>query len=136
MKLVLQRGKDVIFAHIKNLRGSGISVNEQLPSEMRERRDVQFSKFKQLKNHYQQDNGVRVRLARDKLFINDKLVDNSFEKNSLPFPNSIQIKPIRFDDLLHTEVKEQSQSYFRGHLHAVNSIELEHLCLHCYNILM
>ena len=50
-------------------------------------------------------------------------MDNSFEKNPLPFPNTTKIEPIKFEDLFHTEVKEHSQSYFQGHLNTVNSIE-------------
>ena len=53
VQLVQHCLKDVIFAHVKNLKGSGIFVSVQLPSELRGRSDVQFSKFKKLKEDYQ-----------------------------------------------------------------------------------
>ena len=50
VKLVLRRGIDIVLNHARNLKGTTISICEQLPSEMRERRDAQLCKFKSLKN--------------------------------------------------------------------------------------
>ena len=42
VQLALRRGKDIIFSHVKNLKGSGVFITEQLPADMREKRDAQF----------------------------------------------------------------------------------------------
>ena len=122
VQLVLRRGKDVIFGHVKNLKGSRVSISEQLPSEMRERRDAQFMKYKQLREEHQNNQSVRVKLTKDKLLLNNKIVENNFERNSLSTASPPEIYPIRFQDILHTDVSEYSQSYFQGHLNTVTSI--------------
>ena len=55
------------------------------------------------------------------MLINNKTVDNNFEKNPLCSAKVPQIDPIRFEDLIHTETKQYSQSYFQGHLNTVAS---------------
>ena len=89
---------------------------------MRERRDAQFSKFKQLRDEHKHNPGVRVKLNKDKLLLNNTLVESSFERNTLSTASASEVRPVRFQDILHTEISEHSRSYFQGHLNTVSSI--------------
>ena len=53
----------------KNLKGTGIYVNPQLPSEVRERRQFAHEEFKSARDKP----GVTARMAGDKLYINNEL---------------------------------------------------------------
>ena len=122
VQLVLRRGKELIFRYVKNLKDMDISISEQLPPEMRERREVQFSHFKHLRDQYKHDSSKRVRLTRDKLFVNNKLVPCSFETNTLQMAKDQGSATFKYDDLAHTKTYEHSLSYFQGHVHKVKTI--------------
>ena len=121
VQFTLRRGKEIIFSYVKNLRDTGISISEQLPSQMRERREAQFGHFKRLREEHRHHANVRVRLIRDKLLVNNKPVKNCFENNTLQLVHDPQITPIKFKDMVHTEIFEKSQSYFQGHVYTVNT---------------
>ena len=122
VQLTLRRGKEIIFNHVKNLKGTGISISEQLPSQVRERRETQFNYYKKLREDHKYDASVRVRLSRDKLFINNKRVTNRFENNTLQLAQDPEITLFKFEDLSHTEISEHSKNYFQGHAHMVNTL--------------
>ena len=82
VKFALRRGKDIVFRYVKNLKGQSISISEQLPGEMRERRDILFPKMRNLREQHQGD-GTRVLLSRDKLTINSTPVPSPFKANPL-----------------------------------------------------
>ena len=107
---------------MKNLKCSDVSISEQLPSEMRERREVQFSHFKHLRDESKHNNNVKIRLTRDKLSVNNKLVPSNFENNTLQMANDPDTTVTKFEDLSGTKTYEHSQSYFQGHAHTVNTI--------------
>ena len=122
VKLVLRRGKDIILSHAKNLKGTKISICEHLPSEMRERRDAQFSTFKSFKEEHRNNTNVKVRLTRDKLFVNNSLIPDGFEEKPLSIIHSQLPSHFKYTEMNHTDVIEYSQSYFQGHSQKINSI--------------
>ena len=122
VQLVLQHGKELVFRYVKNLKGMDISITEQLPPEMRERREVQLNHFKHLRDQYKHDSNKRVRLIRDKLFVNNKLIPYSFETNILQMAKDQGSATFKYDDLTHTKTYEHSLSYFQGHAHKVKTI--------------
>ena len=121
VKLVTQRGKDIIFAHVRNLKGSKISISNQLPSEMRERRDVQIQSFRELRNQHRGDTSVKVRLRKDKILLNDSLVPQPFESRPLD-TCYYDATPLDHNKLLHTDVTQVSGSHFQGHLMEIHSV--------------
>ena len=122
VKFALQRGKETIFRYIKNLKGQRISISEQLPGEMRERRDIMFPNMRRLREEHQGD-GMKVHLSRDKLTINNTPVPSPFRVNLLSDVLPGEQTPLPYDTLLHTEVVEYSRSYFQGHVMQVKSIQ-------------
>ena len=122
VQLALRRGKEIIFSYAKNLRDTSISISEQLPSQMRERREAQLGHFKKLREEHRHHENVHVRLTRDKLLVNSKPVKNCFESNTLQDAHNPPINPIKFEDMVHTKIFEQSQSYFQGHVYTVNTV--------------
>ena len=123
VRLALRRGKEILYRYVKNLKGTGISITDQLPSGMQERREVQFRNFKQLKNQHKFDPDVKIKLVRDRIFINNEETPNPFENNSLLLNNMENDITYKFEDLTHSEVIEDSQSFFQGHLQRVYSRE-------------
>ena len=122
VRLALRRGKEIVYKFVKNLKGTGISITDQLPSEMRERRDVQFQNFKHLKEQHKYDTSVKVKLVRDRIYINNTETPSRFEKNSLLLNNMENDVSYKFEDMVHSEVIEESQSFFQGHTQEVNSM--------------
>ena len=122
VKLVLRRGKDIVLNHARNLKGTTISICEQLPSEMRERRDTQLGKFKSLKEEYKNDTNMKVRLKKDKLFVNNTLIRGDFEEKPLSLTKSMNPTYFEYSDMTHTDVIEDSHSYFQGHSQTITSI--------------
>ena len=120
VKFALRRGKEIIFKYVKNLKGQTISISEQLPGAMRERRDILFPKMRSLREQHKNDISYKVQLSKDKLFENNSPVASTFKVNPLPDEMST---PVSYDTLLHTDVLEHAKSYFQGHLMQVKSIQ-------------
>ena len=89
---------------------------------MRERRDVQFQNFKHLKEQHRYDTNVKVKLVRDRIYINNIETPSPFEKNSLLLNNMENNVSYKFEDMVHSEVIEESQSFFQGHTQEVNTM--------------
>ena len=89
---------------------------------MCERRDAQFPKFKSLRDQYRYDKNIRVRLTKDKLYVNNTLIPGDFEENPLPATHSSLPTQVRYNNMIHTQVVEESGSYFQGHLKSINSL--------------
>ena len=121
VKLVLRRGKEIILKHARNLRGSGISVSEQLPAGMRERRNIQLPMLRDLRDQHRDDPSAKIVLRRDQLTLNNAPVASCFEKNPLPADNFNATAPISYNTMFHSDVKEYSGSSFQSHLLSVNN---------------
>ena len=119
IKLVLRRGKDIILQHARNLKITNISLLEQLPTEMRERRMLQLLKMKALRNQHMSDGSTRIVLAKDKLFVNNALVPSDFESN----PPSVDWTPLSYNSMQHSEVLDFSGSSFQGHMIKIASMD-------------
>ena len=66
------------MGHVKHLSGTVYSLSDRLPRSMMERRLVQLPDRRRLK-----DGGATVKLVRDKLISNNKVVDPGFSKRPL-----------------------------------------------------
>lgn len=86
VKLVLKRGKEIIFSHTKNLRGLGIIISEQFPTAIREKRTLLFPEMKELREQHKGDRSTRITLSKDKLLINNTATPDQFRMNPLSDP--------------------------------------------------
>ena len=111
-----------MYKFVKNLKGAGISITDRLRSETCERRDVQLQNFKHLKEQHKFDTNVKVKLVQDRIYINNIETPSPFEKNSLLLNNIKNDVSYKFEDIVHSEVIEESQSFFQGHAQEANSI--------------
>ena len=106
------------MSHSRNLSGSHFSISDQLPKSMQERRLCQLSDFKRLRN---EKGNSKVKLIRDKLIVDGKLVDPCLEKN----PVKPATAPLDSDDIQWAVTKEQSvdNSKFWGFSREINCID-------------
>ena len=123
IKLVLRRGKDIILQHARNLKGTNISLSEQLPTEMRERRMLQLPKMKALRDQHKSGGSTRIVLAMDKLFVNNALVPSDFESNPLSVDKPEDWTPLSYNSMQHSEVLDFSGSSFQGHMIKIASMD-------------
>ena len=61
-----------------------------------------------------------LHLMKDKLLHNGKVVEPPFERNKLP---DLNVLPIPYDELLHSQPIMQQGSVFQGHAISIHSIE-------------
>ena len=123
LKLVLRRGKDIILQHARNLRGTKISVSEQLPSEMRERRMLQLPKLRGLCDKHKGDNSMKVVLSKDKLLVNNSVIPPEFEVNPITLDKTEHWKPLSYHSMQQSEIFEYAGSFFQGHMARITSLE-------------
>ena len=81
-KFVKRQGKEYVMKHTKNLRGKKYSVNEQMPSKMKECRLAHT--LKQLRQNHPNKKTHNIHFMKDKLMINNQEVTPAFERNPLP----------------------------------------------------
>ena len=123
VKLMRRKGKDIILQHARNLRGTGISISEQLPSEMRERRTLQIPKLKALRGQHRNDTSTKVVLSKDKLRLNNTVVPSDFETNPISLEKSESWMFFEYDSIRHSEPIEFSGSCFQGHMAKITSMD-------------
>ena len=123
VKLIRRQGKDIILQHAKNLRGTNISISEQLPTEMRERRTLQIPKLKALRDQYKSDTSTKIVLSKDKLRLNNTLVPSDFETNPISVEKLESWMPFEYDSIQHSEVIEFSGSSFQGHMVKISNMD-------------
>ena len=120
VKFVTRKGRDTVMKYVKNLKGKGFSVTDQLPPEMRERKMAQMDTLRKLRNDNQDKANNRIHFFKDKLLHNGQLVENTFEQNTLPKLNTI---PMAYEDMFHSEPITIQGSVFQGHAMTILSIE-------------
>ena len=123
VKLVLKRGKEIIFNHTKHLKGLGIIVSEQFPAAIREKRALLYRKMKYLREQHKEDRSTRIILSRDKLLINNSAVPDQFKINPLSDVTLKRDMPVDYSSLIHSEVIEYSGSIFQGHAIKVTTVQ-------------
>ena len=102
--------KGGIFKNIRKLAGKNISINEQLPPEVQERRNRLWHKFKEAKARAKEDRTVKVTWQYDKLKVNDKIytaVDDIRCINPSDHENDVDMK--------HSPLIKDSGSTFQAH---------------------
>ena len=78
VKLSSSKAKNNIFKNVKNLAGKKhLSVQDQLPQEVQERRNRLWPRFKEAKERAKQDKSIKVRWSLDKLHVNGKVYSAS-----------------------------------------------------------
>ena len=110
--------KNYVMSHARNLSGTKYSISDQLPKAMQERRTCQLGDYKRLREEKGKD---KVKLVRDKLIVEGKLVDPCLEKN----PVKPVAAPTDGDEIQWAITKEQTvdKSTFWGFSRAVECIE-------------
>lgn len=118
VRFVTRSGKDVIMQkkYLDKLRSltDKVSVSENFPAEVREKRTALFPTFKELKNDHK-DSKVKVVLSKDKILMDKVPIGIStsmFEKNTLP-----KISPLTTsnDHLVHSQILSERNSFFQAH---------------------
>jgi hypothetical protein len=107
-KLMNSSSKDIIFQHVKNLRGKpNFSIQEQLPAEVTECRKRLWNQYKRAKA----DPNNRVSWSLDKLVINGVTFSAYDDKHDLTTNNEIR----RNIETVHTQHSVVDGSTFIGH---------------------
>ena len=101
--------KDYIMSKVGNLVDGRISVSDQLPKSMQERRLNQVPQFKK----FRKDLGKqKVKLVRDKLIVNGKVNYPQFDKNPVkPISAAIDTEDIEW---VQSEEQTENKSIFWG----------------------
>ena len=120
VKFVTRKGREMVLQHGKNLKGMKYFVREQMPSVMRERRQAQNDRLKELRQHHPDRSTNRIHFVKDKLLHNGKVVPAPFEYNVLP---DIPAIPLEYDELCHSEPIVFHGSIFQGHAMNVQTVE-------------
>ncbi len=79
IRFTTHRGRREALSFCGNLKGTNIYVREQLPPDMNQKAAAQLGTMKQLKGNASN----KVKMVRDKLFLNGKLVDPKFGRNEI-----------------------------------------------------
>ena len=110
--------KDYVMSKVTNLVDGRISVNEQLPKPMVERRLSQLQEYKKLRTNLGKD---KVKLVRDRLVVNGKVKEQQLVKNPLkPMAAAVDAEEIVWTQ---TEQQTENKSIFWGQGTPINSIE-------------
>ena len=120
VKFVTLRGKELVAQHSKHLKGSRLSISDQLPYNMRERRAANVKKLIALK---EEKPGVNAKLKRDKLLVNNKEQPSLFRQNPLTNLNDADLHKNLCDELKHTPVVEIKGNSFQAHATRLSSKE-------------
>ena len=120
VKFVTRKGKEFVLKHASNLKGKHFTVSNQMPAEMRERRSAQTDAMKNLRKEHPDRASHKIHLMKDKLLHNGKVVEPPFERNKLP---DLNVLPIRYDEMLHSQPIMQQGSVFQGHAISIHSIK-------------
>ena len=118
-KFLTPKGRNMVLSHVKNLKGNTISISEQFPPAMRERRAAVVRQMVAMK---QDGNKSKLKVRKDKLFIDNKEAASIFEDNPLHHDlhdQDLQCK--KYEDMSHTEIREVDGSRFQGHAAVVQS---------------
>ena len=95
-------------------------MSEQLPALMRERKLAQMDKMKELCKDNPNRAAHNIRFVKDTLLYNGDVVVSGFEQNKLP---NLNIIPMDYEILLHSEPTSILGSVIQGHALNVHSIE-------------
>ena len=101
------RTKDIIFQHVKNLKGSHFGVSEQYPQEVNERRNFLMTKFKDARAA-----NLPTKWKVDKLIVNGNTFSQAKDHETF-----VHAKPsTETGDFCHTNVHQEKGSSFQGHV--------------------
>ena len=118
VRMITKDSKDHIMRKVGNLAGSNISVGEQLPPKMQERRLNQLGDFKKLK---QEKGKEKVKLVKDKLVCEGLLVNPRFESNPIkPATATFDSEEI---EMVESEQAEDKGSIFWGYGGKIKNVE-------------
>ena len=102
------RTKEIIFKYVKNLRGTGYGVSEQIPPEINARRTHLMPKFRDAKAAR-----VPTKWNFDKLVVNgvsfSKPSDQAEYSQSVPIITAV-------DEIKHTDITQEKGSSFQAHI--------------------
>ena len=101
--------KGLIFSYAKHLKGSKISIFDQLPKHMQSRRSAQLT---QLKTERTKD--PKAKLVKDTLKVGRRVIDPNFEKNPIKPKTGENYCNIR-SKIKSTNIFEERGSKFQSH---------------------
>ena len=110
--------KNHVMSNVRNLVDASISVSEQLPKPMQERRLNQLGAFKKLRSQHGKD---KVKLVRDKLILDGKIQNPRFEQNTVK-PMSAQVDADDFD-FIQSDKQSIEKSQFWGYSRLIETTE-------------
>ena len=120
---VTRRGRDIVLSHAKNLKSTPFAVTEQFPPSVREKHAAQIPSLIQLRKEAKSSGTEsNIRLIRDKLLVDQKVITDSFQSN--PLDSSVSnSEPVDFKNMIHSSVISEKGSMFQGHVHVIFSLE-------------
>ena len=118
-----QTGRNMVYSkeYTVNLKNpTKVRVAEHYPSIIREKRQCQITKLRQLRVMYEETE-TNVKLSKDKILVNGvERNTHTFERNQLDAMSPLSIN---FDKLKHSNIKVDKRSTFQAHSLKVHSLE-------------
>ena len=119
VRFVTRKGRDMVLQQSSKLKGTRWSIGEQLPSSMCERRSAMV---KEMINMKKENDQLKIKVTKDKMYINQAEAPSLFEINPLPQP-SADLPVRKYKDMSHTSVKHINGSSFQGHAAMIHSLD-------------
>lgn len=106
------RTKELIYRHVRNLKGKPFGISDQVPPEVNEQRNHLFSKFKEAKDANQKPKWVGGKLVVNGKFFS-KPKDQSDSSHTVPIQATA-------DSIKHSEITSELGSSFQSHKANIN----------------